>query len=359
MTFTKKFKEFKNFYIFFFISILFINTIVISKLYAISFKITDIEVSEDFNLGFSKKKVFDKAFREAFVHLTSVIVTSEDKSKIEKTSLKTIKSLIDSFEISDEQFIDNKYFAKFNVDFNKRNTYDFLESKNVFPSVPKKLDVLILPILINNDYDNVIFFSENPFYNKWNVYKNKYHLLNYILPTEDIEDTAILKKNIKFIEEYKFDEIIKKYNLKDYVIVIIYQNKNEIKVLSKLQFNNTYKIFNENYENLNVSEEGAIAKLIFDLKNKYEDNWKKLNLINTSIKLPLSVVLQSKNYEKTQLFEQTLEKLDFVSTYQIMSFDSKNILYKVIYNGSPDKFFNQIKNSGLIIEKENQNWVIK
>ena len=96
MTFTKKFKEFKNFYIFFFISLLFINTIVISKLYAISFKITDIEVSEDFDLGFSKKKVFDKAFREAFVHLISVIVTSEDKSKIEKTSLKTIKSLINT-----------------------------------------------------------------------------------------------------------------------------------------------------------------------------------------------------------------------------------------------------------------------
>ena len=124
------------------------------------------------------------------------------------------------------------------------------------------------------------------------------------------------------------------------MIVIIYQNKNEIKVLSKLQFNNIYKIFNVNYKNFNIEEEESISKLIFDLKSKYEDNWKKLNLINTSIRLPLSITLLSKDYKKVQLFEKTLEKLDFVSTYQITSFDSVNTLYKVIYNGSPDKFIN-------------------
>jgi len=38
-----------------------------------------------------------------------MIATSGDKKKIENISLTTIKSLIDSFTMSNERFINNKY----------------------------------------------------------------------------------------------------------------------------------------------------------------------------------------------------------------------------------------------------------
>ena len=41
--------------------------------------------------------------------------------------LITIKNLIDSFTVSDEKFIDNKYYAKFNVNFNKKSTLKFFQ----------------------------------------------------------------------------------------------------------------------------------------------------------------------------------------------------------------------------------------
>ena len=31
-----------------------------------------------------------------------------------------------------------------------------------------------------------LIFSENKFYNEWNLINKKYSLLNYILPTEDL-----------------------------------------------------------------------------------------------------------------------------------------------------------------------------
>ena len=82
----------------------------------------------------------------------------------------------------------------------------------------------------------------------YHLYKKKrYHLLNYILPNEDIEDTQIFNNNIELIEEYNFEKIVKKYDLEDYIISIIYQNQNQINVLSKLQLKNNYKIFNTIY----------------------------------------------------------------------------------------------------------------
>jgi len=359
MTFKCEFELIKKFCRFVFFIVIFFNFILISKLHANSFKINEIEVSEDFNLDFNKKKVFDKAFESAFFQLISTVVLSKDITKIENTSLSTIKSLIDSFNVSDEQFFENKYYAKFNVNFNKKNTYTYFESKNIFPSVPKKLDLLFLPLLINNKENELIYFGENSIYNNWENYKKNYHLLNYILPNEDIEDTQIFNNNMELIEEYNFDKIVKKYDLEDYIILIIYQNQNQINVLSKLQLKNNYKIFNNIYKDLDLSDDKSISKLIFDLKNLYEDEWKKLNLINTSIQLPITLSLLSKDYDKIHLLEETLEDLDLVSNFMILSFNNKDIFYKVIYNGSPDKFFNEIEASGLNLEQNDQTWQIK
>ena len=64
--------------------------------------------------------------------------------------------------------------------------------------MPKKLDLLFVPVLINNKENELIYFEENPIYNNWRNYKKKYHLLNYILPNEDIEDTQIFNKSKLF-----------------------------------------------------------------------------------------------------------------------------------------------------------------
>ncbi len=359
MIFTYKLKNIRKLCKLFIIFSIFFNFSLISKLQANSFKINEIEVSEDFNLDFNKKKVFDKAFESAFFQLISTVIVSKDIKKIEKTNLSTIKSLIDSFNVSDERFLKDKYYAKFNVNFNKKNAYRYFGSKNIFPSIPKKLNLFFVPILINTEKNELVYFGENPIYKNWQNNKKNYHLLNYILPAEDIEDREILNKNIDSIEEYDFEKIAKKYDLENYIILIIYQNKNQVNILSKLQLNNNYKIFKLDYEEVDMKDEESISKLIYNLKNTYEDEWKKQNLINTSIQLSLTVSLSSKDHGKIKLFEKTLDELDLVSDFVVLSFNNKNIYYKVVYNGSPDKFLTEINNSGLTIEKKDQNWTIQ
>ena len=51
--------------------------------------------------------------------------------------------------------------------------------------------------------------------------------------------------------------------------------------------------------------------------------------------------LSSKENQKIQLFENILKDLDLVSNYNIVSFDNKKILYKIIYNGSPNQFLTE------------------
>ena len=357
MQFYKKINKSNNLYIIFFSTLLFINIFFINNLNANSFKITALEVSEPFELNFNKEKVINKGFRQAFSELISTIITSDDKQKIEKTSLKTIKELVDSFTMSDEKFINNEYVVNFDVNFNKKNTLNFFEKKNIFPSIPKKNNLLLFPILVDIQKDEIYLFNKNIFYEKWNNDNKRYFLLNYLLPSEDLEDVNLLSQNGNSIEDYDFKEIVDKYDLKNFIITIIYKNNNDLIILSKIQLNKYLKIDNQKFYNINSPED--IDLVIKKLKTTYENYWKNINQINTSIKLPLIVSLNSKKYKKIKILEDTLSEIDQVFSFKITKINSENIFYKIIYNGTPNKFIEDMKERNIDILTQNENWTIK
>ena len=138
MQIKKKLNSSNKLYIIFFSFVLFINIIFSTSLNASLFKISDLEIVEPFELNFNKEKVIEKGFIKAFNELTSMITTSGDKKKIEDTELIIIKSLIDSFTMSNERFINNKYYVNFDVNFNKKSILSFVEKKIFFHQCHKK-----------------------------------------------------------------------------------------------------------------------------------------------------------------------------------------------------------------------------
>jgi hypothetical protein len=45
-----------------------------------------------------------------------------------------------------------------------------------------------VPILVDIETDNIYLFNDNIFYKRWNDVKKNYQLLEYLLPSEDLED---------------------------------------------------------------------------------------------------------------------------------------------------------------------------
>ena len=68
-------------------------------------------------------------------------------------------------------------------------------------------------------------------------------LVKYVLPNEDIEDHLIIKKNLNNLENYNFNEIIKKYNLENYVILILLKDDNKLRIYSKIKFENKQNLY--------------------------------------------------------------------------------------------------------------------
>ena len=358
MKINKKKKHF-NIYIFFvFLSVViffFSTTKVNSK----GFFIDNIEVSKPFELNFNKNRVIDKGFNKAFYELISLLVMSKDREKINLIKLNEIKGMIESFSIKEEKFVDEIYYVKLGVTFNKKKIFNYLTQKNIFPSMPNKIKFLFIPIIIDEKKRDLKIFDNNQIYNEWNNDLKSFHLIEYVLPAEDLEDLNLIKKNYEIIEKYDFKEITKKYFLKNSIITLIFINDNEVRILSRITNKNDIKLNNKTFSGVDLKNLNQRKEIINELKNFYEDGWKKINQINTSIKLPLTIKISTKDNFKISKFERTLSKIDLINNFFIYKFDNDFIYYQIVFNGTPSVFLNLMSDKKFMINTDNKLWVLK
>ena len=352
-------KIYNHLYIFFLVLIIIFSEFSTNYVKAQNFVINDIEIQEKYDLNFDKIKVVDKGFKKAFEILISKILQTENKGISKSIKLNQIKSFIESFSLREEKFVDNNYQAKINVDFNKKDLINYLNSKGVITSSINPIDVIILPILIDLKKNQIFSYSNNPFFLNWNLTNEKYHQINYILPNEDIEDFSIIRKNISNIENYNFNEIFNKYNVKNRILLILLKQDKLLKVFSKLNLESREMYINKNLKNLNLKDLDQINGTILDLKNYYENKWKSLNKINMSIILPIRLSVDSNNFLLSNNLENYLNEVDLISNYKIEKFNSKQIVYRIIFNSTPDKFLKIMKNANFKIDTSKDVWKLQ
>jgi len=83
------------------------------------------------------------------------------------------------------------------------------------------------------------------------------------------------------------------------------------------------------------------------------------NIINISIKLPITLSVDSKNYSLSEKLEKKLHELDLVSNYYIDSFTNEKIIYKIIYNSTPDKFISEFTSNNFKLNTSNSIWSVE
>ena len=359
MKINKKIFNLKCLYIFFItlsLNIFFFST---EKIEAKSFDVENIDISRPFEINFDKNKVIDQGFEKAFFELISIIVTSIDKEKINKIKLNEIKGMIESFSIKEEKFVDEIYYVNLGVSFNKKKIFNYLEKKNIFPSIPIKKKFLFIPIIINENLNDLLIFENNKVFNSWSRNDKDKHLIEYILPTEDLEDINRIKKNYENIEQYDFKEITSKYNLDHSIIALIFKNEKELRVLSRISNGKNVILKNKSYKSKDLSSELDISELIDDLKLTYDDYWKQVNQINTSIKFPLNIKINNKNKDKILNFEKNLGDIDLIYDFYITKFDKDFTYYQIIFNGAPNIFLKIMKEKNYSFDTQNKIWYLK
>ena len=118
-------------------------------------------------------------------------------------------------------------------------------------------------------------------------------------------------------------------------------------------------IKNNSFDSFNFKDQKEVENLVNELKIIYEDLWKEHNQINTSIKLPLLIQVDNKDLNRSLNFEKAMNEIDLINYYSIFRFNKNSIQYKVIFNGTPNKFINIMNNINYKFDIQKKIWILK
>ena len=98
-------KLFKIFlYNFFILLFIYLSLFSTNEAYANTYKIENIEISDEYNTNFNKDDVIDRAFIIGYQKLIYKITASKHHKSLQKQNLKLIKRFVESFSIVNEKF---------------------------------------------------------------------------------------------------------------------------------------------------------------------------------------------------------------------------------------------------------------
>lgn len=319
--------------------------------------VEELEITKKIDLEFSRNKVIDDAFKKAFYRLLSRILNSKDITKLDSVKMTEIRNLIENFKIENEIFRDNNYYANFNVYFSKKKIKYFLEKKDLFYSSPKKISVLFLPIIV--EQENLYLFNDNIFYKNWLIDKDESSQINYIMPLEDIDDILKLVNSQDNLENIDIAQIAKKYNTSNHILCLMYLDEKKLNFFLKIKFDDYIKNSNIVFNDIEIKDKDSITQVIKSTKIHLNDIWKDFNEINTSIKLSINLILNTNKVDKIFKFENTLSKIDDIRSFSILKFDLNKTVYEIIYNTNPNKLIKQLSSYGFDIVDDDGLWIVE
>jgi len=305
--------------IFLFSKYVFSNTPFDTQLYEVNFFSDNIEntklikineIKKDSLLSILKKTLNEEKYNELLPNL------SED----------LINSFIKNVIINDEKIINNKYFSKIKINFNKNKIIDFYrENKLSYVEFYPKNFLLI--IYDENELSENLFTKSNNFYSYYNNNFKENDIFK--IPNLDINDRYVLKKeDVKNKDYEKILEFSKKYKLDEIIVVIAKSSNNKT-----------------NFQLLLLSQGKTIEKEFLLNKNQYDvffktlkfeslNIWKNINGIQNIYVNKINCKINYFNNFELKEIRNNLKKISIIKNLNIKSLSFKSIEYDINYYGN-------------------------
>ena len=314
------------------------------------FNVNNIEISK--GTSANKEKLVNHAFKKGFKELINRLLLKEDYKKISTTNLNQIKSLVSYYQIKNKKNEENDNI-RFNIFFDKEKIHNFFYKKNILYSDIINTDMIIFPLLINDK--QYFIYTKNYFYENWNK-ESSNDLIQYTLPTENIESIQKIKLNRENIYKIDIEDFFKEYNLENMAFVSININKDIAKVF--LNIKTAGKKLNKNLliSNPGLNQEQFNDKIISEIKNIIRDLIKSQNLIDVRIPSFLNVEIKLNNRSNLVEFNNRLKKIDLIDSFYVQELNKDYVLVKIKYLGKINKIIKRLKDQNIDLIMKKGQW---
>ncbi len=318
-----------------------------------TFVVDNIIVVGKMNSNNYRERYLQVAFKKGFENLANNILKKKDQKKLLSVNLKTIKSLIENYQIIQEEILDDIYTIKISITFNRDLVSQFLHRKNIAYSEVTKLELIVFPILILNSELQV--FSQNKFFKEWNEQKD-FENINFILPVENVDDIEFIKSNLQSLEEIDLSELVDNYEIKNSAILILRHHEGELNVFFKVDFKDVEKATGVKFIVEDLTNKEVRADIIKSLKININDFWKEQHLIDISTPSYLTFKIKTEKPETLKNVIKRIKKINLIDSYIVRELSNNSAKINIKYFGKIQNLQDELINNGFEFKILHNEW---
>ena len=317
------------------------DSLFISKFYEIQFISNNVDEDKKNKIEEIKKLSISKIFDQ--------ILIKKDVNKINRNiSSDLINTFIKNIIVEDEKIINNNYYSKIKVNFDKMKIVEYLRS-NKIPYVEFYPNNFLTIIYEDNEIDKNLFSKNNSHYNF--LIKNNEDYLFYKIPNLDINDKFILTEEDIVKKNYiKINNFGSKYLTNNIIVILSKKKSNKLNYLVYIFSNNEF--INEiklQYYNNNFS------KFFNDLESIVLDNWKIKNNIQNELLKIIDCEINYFNLLELRQIKLNVNNISAIKNINLKKISYKNNTYEIEYYGNEIILPKLFEINGLIMKNIDNN----
>ena len=309
----------------------------------------------------SREELINTAFLKGFKKLNNKILLEKDLIKTTDENLANIKNLISHYQILDNNQSSKEGDTIVNIFFKRDKIYNYYYKNDIKYSDITQKSLKILPVL--NINGEIFIYDNNFFYKNWEINEQEkknneiefYNLIDYILPLEDLKVIELLKKNSNNLESLDLSKLFDEYKNKDNLFIVINYGKKNTKVFLKGYISSKMIIKNINLKDKNILE---YQNILIALKKEIFEIIKSQNIVDVSRPSFLNLGLKINRENDLIKLQTLLNEIDLIENFHVNELNNRFANIKIKYYGKTNVISEKIKDKGLRLEIENNQWKV-
>ncbi len=296
----------------------------------------------------------DKAIVNGFKYLAYRMIPSSFKNRIytiqEAEIIKTAKEV---FPIK-ERMTNHSYMATVDIEYEPQKVKDLFNKYGIRYRTSYSEKILFIPI-----FDDEEIFLHRDWRWKWLNLDANFGLLNFNIFKKNISVSLENKYSTLFEPYYKFDHIIKDYNIKNLVIVFAELNKQQIemtiRILNPQEDELKYLIVTKKF---NESDQNFFNRYINELLDKFDSELKGIKSFDQNIIFTSKVKVNSYNPTLWSAIKNKLSNIKQLKSFRILTSTVDTMEIELNYVIPVQSFKEILSLNGLSLSKKSNEWFL-
>ena len=293
-----------------------------------------------------KNKILEIKFNSIDIIFKNILLISDYNNFKSNLDEDLINTFIKNILIEDEKIINNNYYSKIKINYNKKKIIDYLRLKKL--SYTEVIPNKFLTIIYENKKLTKSLFSKNNSHYDFLI-NNTDNNSFFQIPNLDINDRFILDySNIESLNIQKIDKFLNKYSQTNALVIIAKEIENYIEY-------SIYTYSNSNFKKIHYfnTDKYNYDKLFKDLKNIAIDSWKIDNSIDNKTLNNINCDISYYNFLELKQIKMNLSQISMIKKIQLKNIEYKKNNYFIFFYGNRDLLSQLFIINGLQIKFDN------